>query len=167
VVAVAAPVAPAPIAPAPIAAQAAAVAEAMAMAKTATVPVMRPAPVPTLANRDVFIPRAPVDPRADLRAPSLPLGDVAPRSMAPPPAPAPVAEARPEAAPKPEGRLSLFSRYRSLTQKAKPEATPEAPEARVERPSFAISVNPTERAGVTSHDEDELEIPAFLRRQAN
>jgi cell division protein FtsZ len=160
----AAPVAaPAPVAPAPIAAQAAAVAEAMAMAKSVT-PAMRMAP-PAPA-RDVFIPRAPMDPRTETRSPSLPLGEPAAKVAAP--APAPVVTEAPAEAPKPEGRLSLFSRYRSLTTKPKAEPVVEnTTETRVERPSFAVAVNPTDRAGVTSHDEDELEIPAFLRRQAN
>jgi hypothetical protein len=107
-----------------------------------------------------------MDPRTETRAPSLPLGEPAAK-VAAAPAPA-VAEAPAAEAPKPEGRLSLFSRYRSLTTKPKAEPVVEkAPETRVERPSFAVAVNPTDRAGVTSHDEDELEIPAFLRRQAN
>ncbi|TAL01722.1 MAG: cell division protein FtsZ [Rhodospirillaceae bacterium] len=163
-----APVAPPPVVSPPIAAQAAAVAEAMAMAKTVAAPTMRTA-APTLASREVFIPRAPMDPRMEMKAPSLPLGEPVAARPAPPAPPA--AETRPEpAAPKPEGRLSLFSRYRSLTAKPKPEPVAEkAPEqpAKADRPSFAIAVNPTERAGIASHDEDELEIPAFLRRQAN
>ena len=124
IVAVAAPVAPpvmaTPVVPQPIAAQAAAVAEAMAAAKAVIVPPMRMA-APTLANREVFIPRAPMDPRAEMRAPSLPLGEpVAAKPSAP------AAEVRPEpVAPKPEGRLSLFSRYRSLTAKPKPEPVAE------------------------------------------
>jgi cell division protein FtsZ len=148
--------------PAPIAAQAAAVAEAMAKA-----PAVR-APLSSTDRRDVFMPRAPVEPRADVRAPSLPLGEpVATRPVAvaaASPAPAPAAEAPA----KPEGRLSLFTRYRSLT--ARKDPTPaKAPEvqAKVERPGLAISMTPQDRAGVASHDEDELEIPAFLRRQAN
>jgi cell division protein FtsZ len=80
------------------------------------------------------------------------------------PAPAPSA---PAPAPK-ESRLSLFSRYRSLTaKKAEPAKTPEPAPARNDRPSFTVAVNPVERPSITSHDDDELEIPAFLRRQAN
>ena len=141
---------------APIAAQAAAVAEAMAKA-----PAVRP---PLVADRrDVFMPRAAVEPRV-VKAPSLPLGEPVPRPVAvapPAPAPAPVPEA-----PKAEGRLNLFARYRSLTTR-KPEPIP-APEPQAkERAGVAISMAPQDRGGVTSHDEDELEIPAFLRRQAN
>ena len=104
------------------------------------------------------------------------------------------AEAKPLATAKaPEAKseskpFSLFSRARNLA-KGKPEtdtsepleqpkpATAEMPEpkpaltatpaaAAAPQPSLAISVNPSDRP-VTSHDEDELEIPAFLRRQAN
>ena len=70
--------------------------------------------------------------------------------------------------PKPESaRVSLFGRYRSLTSRPKAEdAAP--PQAKIEKPApaLAISVGPTDRP-MSSHDEDELEIPAFLRRQAN
>jgi cell division protein FtsZ len=143
----------------PIASQAAAVAEAMAKA-----PAMRPAMMGD--RRDIFMPRAAVEPRveprAEVRAPVLPLVEPAkPVAAAPPPAPTP------EPA-KPEGRLSLFTRYRSLTARKEP-TPPKAPEpqTKVERPGMAISMTPQDRAGVSSHDEDELEIPAFLRRQAN
>ena len=115
-------------------------------------------------RRDVFIGRVPVEPRM-AKAPSLPLGEPTPRPMAvatPAPAPAPVPEA-----PKAEGRLNLFARYRSLTAPRKPEPAP-APEIEAkERTGMAISMAPQDRGSVTSHDEDELEIPAFLRRQAN
>ncbi len=152
-------VAPTMVSPAPIASQAALVAEAMARAQA---PAARQ---PMVADRkDIFLGRAPVEPRLRTPAPSLPFGEPAPKPMAaapaPAPAPAPVAEA-----PKTEGRLNLFARYRNLTAR-KPEPTP-APEPQAkERTGMAISMAPQDR-GVTSHDEDELEIPAFLRRQAN
>lgn len=83
---------------------------------------------------------------------------------------------------------SLFSRYRSLA-KGKPKTDQDGPSEAVKsaaaaapepkpapvakpasapapQPNLAISGNPSDRP-VTSHDEDELEIPAFLRRQAN
>ena len=68
--------------------------------------------------------------------------------------------------------MSLFSRYRSLTSKPKAEETPKAnesqasePQAKVDKPgTLNISVGGLDRA---THGEDELEIPAFLRRQAN
>ena len=178
-------------------AQTAAVAEAIAKAS----PVMaRLAPSgPTLAERqrDVFVPRAPVEPRAEqplpaaapmvprqapaptVSAPAVPLTplpspELRPAASAPP---APMAEAsvmEPDTSSqsKPEGgRVSLFSRYRSLT--SKPDAgdvsetkAPE-PQAKVDKPgTMNISVNAQDRIG-GGHDEDQLEIPAFLRRQAN
>ena len=107
--------APAAVNPAPLAAQAAAVQEAMALAKAVTPPPLRMAS-PTLAGREVFIPKAPVEPRIEMKAapPSmgLPLGEPVAK-----PAPVPVAEAPAPEAPKSEGRLSLFARYRNLTGK--------------------------------------------------
>ncbi|MGE3475027.1 MAG: cell division protein FtsZ [Rhodospirillaceae bacterium] len=153
------PVMAAPVAPAPIAAQAAAVAEAVARAPAAAAPRMNIAP------RDVFIPKAAVEPRMEFRMDS----DRAEMVTAAAPAPAPV-EAAPAPAPaaaKPaEGRVSLFGRYRSLTARPKVEET-KAPEPQAKAPAgLNISVGPMDRP-VSSHDEDELEIPAFLRRQAN
>jgi len=99
----------------------------------------------------------------------------------------PMAEAKPlaTAAAAPQktesSKLSLFRRYRSMangkpeTEQATPAAAapePKAPRAAIPSPApapqanVAISVSPTDRH-ITSHDEDELEIPAFLRRQAN
>ncbi len=147
-------------APAPIASQAAAVAEAVARAPAAAPPRM------TIAPRDVFIPRAAVEPRLDFRM------DAATENAAVMPmaaaAPAPVEAAAPApAAPKQEGgRVSLFGRYRSLTSRPKVEEV-KAPEPQAKAPAgINISVGPMDRP-ISSHDEDELEIPAFLRRQAN
>ena len=146
-----APVMAAPVAQAPVAAQAAAVMEAMTRAP---------------AIRQPMAPR-PAEPQ--FKPQTLPLGEpVRPAAVA---APAPVAPAPVQVAeaPKAEGRLSLFTRYRSLTARKDP-TPPKAPEpqAKVDpRPGMAISMSPQDRVGVTSHDEDELEIPAFLRRQAN
>ena len=84
-------------------------------------------------------------------------------------APAPMAAA-PAAAKVDPGRIRLFDRYRSLTARPKVEDAAPAPQpqAKIERPmgGMNISVGPQDRP-VTSHSEDELEIPAFLRRQAN
>ncbi|MFL2771403.1 MAG: cell division protein FtsZ [Rhodospirillaceae bacterium] len=86
------------------------------------------------------------------------------------------------------GKLSLFSRYRSMAR-GKEEVEPsntESPQAQdlpttgepetgpIASPSpapapksnVAVAINPADRP-IISHDEDELEIPAFLRRQAN
>ncbi len=156
----AAPVAPAPIA-APIAAQAAAVAEAVARAPAAAAPRMNIAP------RDVFIPKAAVEPRMEFRMDSDRVEMVAAAAPAPAPVEAAPAPAPAPAAAKPaEGRVSLFGRYRSLTARPKVEEA-KAPEPQAKAPAgLNISVGPMDRP-VSSHDEDELEIPAFLRRQAN
>ncbi|MGE4061886.1 MAG: cell division protein FtsZ [Rhodospirillaceae bacterium] len=148
-------------APAPIAAQAAAVAEAVAKAPAAAPPRM------TIAPRDVFIPKAAVEPKLDFRmdaatekaADVMALAEPAPvQAAAPAPAPAPA---------KPEGRVSLFGRYRSLTSRPKAEEV-KAPEPQAKAAAgLNISVGPMDRPTMSSHDEDELEIPAFLRRQAN
>jgi cell division protein FtsZ len=141
---------------APIAAQAAAVAEAVARAPAAAPPRMNTAP------RDVFIPKAAVEPRTEFRDAPAEKADIAPVSE-----PTPVAAA-PVPAPKPEtGRVSLFGRYRSLTSRPKVDEV-KAAEPQARQPSgLNISVGPMDRPTMSSHDEDELEIPAFLRRQAN
>ncbi len=159
--------APVTIAPvAPQASQAAAVAEAVARS---SIPAAQPRiPLVTVDKpKDVFIPRAPVEPKVEMKAPTLALAE-----------PKLVVEAKPVAAPaaiaKPEStgsRLSLFSRYRSLTAKTKTDEAPKAsvePQVKTERamPTMNISVGPSDRP-VASQTEDELEIPAFLRRQAN
>ena len=166
-----------------VASQAAAVAEAIAAAPAAapprtiaamvapvmpTAPMMAPMPSNVFGGapiaRDVFVARAPVEPRQpEFRMEPMPE-----------PKPAPVAEPAPVAtapAPAPRidpARVSPFGRYRSLTTR-KPEDAPKAPEpqAKVEKAgSLNISVGPQDRP-LSSRDEDELEIPAFLRRQAN
>jgi cell division protein FtsZ len=162
---VVAEVAPAPVvAPAPQAAQAA-LAEAIARSP---IPAAQPRiPLVTVEKpKDVFIPRAAVEPKTEAKAPTLALAE-----------PKAVVEAKSVAAPapaaKPEStggtRLSLFSRYRSLTAK-KAEDAPKVMEAVVRTEKSAatmnISVGPSDRP-VASQTEDELEIPAFLRRQAN
>jgi len=146
----------------PIAAQAAAVAEAVAKAPAAAPPRMNIAP------RDVFIPRAAVEPKLEFRtepAAVSPAAEAAPVA-AEAAAPAPVPTEAP--APKPEGnRVSLFTRYRNLTSRPKVEEV-KAPEPQAKSPAgLNISVGPMDRPTMSSQDEDELEIPAFLRRQAN
>jgi cell division protein FtsZ len=149
----------------PQAAQAAAVAEALARS---AVPAAQPRiPLVTVEKpKDVFIPKAPMDAKLEAKAAVLPLTEPKPLVAAPTANTAPAATA--------EGgrRISLFARYRSLTSKAKAEepakATPE-PQAKVEKlptPALNISLGPADRP-VATQSEDELEIPAFLRRQAN
>ncbi|MDG2244155.1 MAG: cell division protein FtsZ [Rhodospirillaceae bacterium] len=153
------------------------IAQAMANAPAVTPKTKAAAaPAPRLPA-DTFIPKAPVMPKA------IPAGEEKPAPVvAAPPASAPAApttEDKPKTSAvsgEPEtGKLSLFSRYRSLA-KGKPEAAPAAapqpkPEAKplakpAPQSNLAISVNPADRP-VTSHNEEELDIPAFLRRQAN
>lgn len=173
------------------------IAQAMASAPAVT---PKPQPAPTAetvttsqAAAETFIPKAPVVPKTVSASPGAPGASPGP---APQQTAARQAETKPLASTEPApakaegGKLSLFSRYRSLA-KGKPQAedaTPTATDAKpangttppaaqpspVAKPlakpaaqaNLAISVNPADRP-VTSHDEDELEIPAFLRRQAN
>ena len=171
-----------------VASQAAAVAKALAAAPAAAPPrtiaamvaPAMPSPMPTSGGvfggappaRDVFVARAPEPRQPELRMeapPALPMPKPAPRieatmAEAAPAAAAPVAPPAPKAE---TARVSLFGRYRSLTAR-KPEEAPAAPQpqAKVEKPALNIAVGPQDRP-LTTHDEDELEIPAFLRRQAN
>ena len=183
---------PAPVQAPSMQSQTEAIAEAVAKAPPVAARLAPSGPTLAERQRDAFVPKAPMEPKrmeapapaapmvprqapaAEEAAPSLPL--TAPAKPEPRPAaeaaPAPAAEAAPADAPaaKPEGgRVSLFSRYRSLTSKRKVEEAPRAPEpeAKVEKPgALNISVGPQDRISAT-HDEDELDIPAFLRRQAN
>ena len=162
--------APAPIA-APLASQAAAVAEAVARAPMAAPPRVNASisPFTTMDRaRDTFIPRAPVEPRSEPRMEII-METKAPIAAEPVAAPAPAAVA-PAAAKADPGRIRLFDRYRSLTARPKVEDAAPAPQpqAKIERPlgGMNISVGPQDRP-MTSQTEDELEIPAFLRRQAN
>ena len=103
------------------------------------------------------MPKPPVEvrPVAEVRAPE-PVMEVAE-------APAAQSVVRPEGS-----RVSLFGKYRSMTSRPKEEAVRAPEPMKVERqaPALNISVGPQDRP-MSSHDEDELEIPAFLRRQAN
>ena len=161
-----APAAPAPmaftmpVAPAPLAAQAAAVAEAVARAPMPAA-VRMPAqvsPFASLGHREAFIPKAAIEPRLEIRPePTFEMPVESKAAALVEPAQAAPVKIEPS-------RLGLFGRYRSLTARPKLEEVPPAPQpqAKIER---SISVTPQDRP-VTSHS-DELEIPAFLRRQAN
>lgn len=175
------------------AAQTVEIAQAMAKAPAVTPKPQTPVAPSTRPPADTFIPKAPVMPKAIPMAEAKPAAPapVAQAKLAPAaplarPA-APAAEAKPlaTAAAAPQktesSKLGLFSRYRTMT-KGKPETEqatpaaaapePKAPRAAIPAPvpalqaNVAISVSPADRP-ITSHDEDELEIPAFLRRQAN
>jgi cell division protein FtsZ len=122
----------------------------------------------TQLTRDVFVARAPVEPRAPERMQPEFRMEPAAEVRAPVAEPAPVAQS--PIAQKPDvARVSLFGRYRSLTSRKPDELAPKAPEpqTKIEKAgTLNIAVGPQDRP-LTSHDEDELEIPAFLRRQAN
>lgn len=162
------------------------IAQAMASAPAVK---QKPQPLDTTAEQrsaaETFIPKAPVIPKT-MPEPAA-SSTVAPASAVPQATEKPLAkQEQPETKPE-NAKLSLFSRYRSLakgkpeTEQAPQEAVPTQPVAATKpaattqtkplaqpasQTNVAISVNPADRP-VTSHDEDELEIPAFLRRQAN
>jgi len=138
-------------APMPQASQTAALGEAMARAAVAQQPRI---PLVTVDKpREVFTPR--VEVKVEAKAPTLAFSE-----------PKPVAALTPAPAPKGE-RLSLFARYRSLAAKKTDDAPKAAePVARAEKPAPTIAISVGERPMASQNDE-ELEIPAFLRRQAN
>ncbi len=175
-----------------VASQAAAVAEAIAAAPAAAPPrtiaamvtPAMPSPMPVSTGvfggapqardlpRDVFVARAPEPRQPEFRMEAPPAPPAAPKPAPRIEAVMAAAEPAPAAPAAPKGeaaRVSLFGRYRSLTAR-KPEEAPVAapqPQAKVEKPgSLNIAVGPQDRP-LSSHDEDELEIPAFRRRQAN
>ncbi len=155
-------------APTPMAAQAAAVAEAVARAPMAAPPrAPSISPFSTMDRpRETFIPKPAMEPRTyEVREPRMEMTIESKAPQAEPmmagPAQAPAAKIEP-------GRIRLFDRYRSLAAKPKVEEAPAAaPQPQAKSSSgLSISVGPQDRP-VSSHSEDELEIPAFLRRQAN
>ena len=140
------------------------IAQAMAKAPAVTPKPQTPTAPSTRPPADTFIPKAPVMPKAIPMAEAKPLATAA------------AAPQKTESS-----KLNLFGRYRSMangkpeTEQATPAAAapePKAPKAAIPSPAptpqanVAITVCPADRP-ITSHDEDELEIPAFLRRQAN
>ena len=153
-------------APMPAAAQAQAVADAVAKAGQGQ-PQHQPAArvaAPLKKQPDAFIPNPPVKPAAPQAPQMTKVQPVAPQ----PAAPAPEPEAKPEGS-----KLSLFSRSFGLGKpKAEEPAKPvelkpaPAPQAPAPQGNLKINVEPDDRP-VSSQQEDELEIPAFLRRQAN
>ena len=102
--------------------------------------------------------RTRITPSTERAAPAPAPMMASPAPAAPAPAPAPKAESK---------GLSLFGRYRALTKKS--EEAPRmdsAPKVEKASPAINISVGPADRM-VSSQSDEELEIPAFLRRQAN
>ena len=132
-------------------------------------------PLATERRDGAFIPPQPMDPgqRAPMAAP--------PVSMSVPPAPAPQPpQQQHHYAEEPKKRQSLFSRVTGLGRRK--EETPAEPPRQalppvapaVSAPPAAASqaprmtVDPTPHGTkMASHEEDVLDIPAFLRRQAN
>ncbi|MCW2246498.1 cell division protein FtsZ [Azospirillum fermentarium] len=131
-------------------------------------------PLATERRDGAFIPPQPMDPgqRAPMAAP--------PVTMSAPPAPASQPQQH-HYAEEPKKRQSLFSRVTGLGRRkeetpAEPprqalppvapavSAPPAAPQAQAPR----VTVDPTPHGTkMASHEEDVLDIPAFLRRQAN
>ncbi|MTJ82068.1 MAG: cell division protein FtsZ [Telmatospirillum sp.] len=162
-----------------------------AMTRAETVPAFsartEPAPVlrtePTLSIRAEPSLRPEPSLRADPAQGSLRMESPAPRAEHRPAAPAAsyaVASQRPQPEPEParepHRRSSFLNRLAGHVKPAahhapaQPQPQPAAPEAPAERaaqvtPSTRIS--PADRLPTSRNDEDLLEIPAFLRRQAN
>ncbi|WP_097277771.1 cell division protein FtsZ [Caenispirillum bisanense] len=109
----------------------------------------------------------------------------APRPMAVPPRPQPLqgsAQTRTSIEPEEHRTLAqgLLARMTGLARRATPAAPhqepevrtqhhqqPQAPQARPTTEQMRLAVDPDDRVQTSSQDDDELEIPAFLRRQAN
>jgi len=166
---------PAPVEPAPVAVHAPAVAAQPQPAPAETAPAPAPMPAPAPAARDAFIPPRPVEPRK-------------PAAQQAPAAPARAAEPAEEQ----RRRMpSLFARMTDTMKAAieRPQAAPATPavqpQAQAARPAAARPAaepaaqpkaspdlalgrpQATDRLGMSSTYEDVLDIPAFLRRQAN
>jgi cell division protein FtsZ len=128
--------------------------------------------VPAAERRDAFIPPQPIEAQ---RAPAT-----APERFTPPPAaePAPPARKRqsligmvtglgrrivegsePPAAPRTEPEPSMAAPAQA------PAAAP--PTARAPQQQPSLSISPAERGKLSHEDQDMLDIPTFLRRQAN
>ena len=169
------------------------IAEAMAKAPAVTPKPQAPATYTPRIPSETFIPKEPVIPKA------ISLAETAQQPTIQPTAPIAKQtissdettqlsqqEETPQKAE--SGKLSLFSRYRSMARgkeevepsnaeipqvqdlpaSAEPEtgSTANPSPAPATKSNVAVAINPADRP-ITSHDEDELEIPAFLRRQAN
>jgi cell division protein FtsZ len=161
--AAAAMIQPAPV-PQPQAAQAAA-----APAAQAEPAAHAPAETPAAERREAFIPPQPVEAQ---RAPAT-----APERFTPPAAaePAPQAKKRPSLFGMVTGlgrRIVEGSDPAEAAARAEPEAAAAAPSPsaapRAQQPQQpTLSVSPGERPRLSQEDQDMLDIPAFLRRQAN
>ena len=107
-----------------------------------------------------FMPPKPLDPPKPAEPPVV-------RAPAPPVAPAAVAE---KLAPKPKSRMpSLFERVTNagrLMKRDEPPAVTRVAPASPPPPRLGVA-DPADRISPARSDEDVLDIPAFLRRQAN
>jgi len=179
------PVTPPVTAPAPAPAQAAAAPAAPAAPEARPEPAEKPVTKPAAAQQDAFIPPMPAGRKE--QAPARQADPFAEAAMAN----GPQAAAEPTPAPTPAGETrapSLFERVTGAGRAAKPKsekggrllgfgkaaetkpetAAPESPEPTAEAPQGRLGgLDPNERISSTKSEEDLLDIPAFLRRQAN
>lgn len=171
---------PMPVAePAPVAEEVPAVAvepEPIPAPKPAPAAAMvRPAAMPSMGAKDVFIPPAPAEATGE-RTPAKPdpfaAAAMANGARESRPAVREVAKETPQPPAKPRGQ-SLFERVTGIGRIATPAApAPERPaativEARPQAQPRLGGLDSADRVQASQPDEDLLDIPAFLRRQAN
>jgi cell division protein FtsZ len=131
-------------------------------------PAMAPRAEPTLTVRR----EAPTQGSLHMEMPAAPRMAEPKIDRAAPPPPAAPAAAEPEA-PEPAPRGGLFSRWTSPKPAAQPQRTePKAPAQPAARQAAAPAqpaarVSAADRLTTSKAEEDLLDIPAFLRRQAN
>jgi cell division protein FtsZ len=142
---------------------------------SAAVNAPRPAGIPALGAADAFIPPAPAEAsgaRAALNPDPFAVADMVNRPREAP-APVPKAKEAPSTPAKPKAP-SLFERVVGISRaRSEPipmeRAKPPAAEAKAQAPvgPTPLRASPEERALASQPDDDLLDIPAFLRRQAN
>jgi cell division protein FtsZ len=135
----------------------------------------RPAGIPALGAADAFIPPAPAEAsgaRATMSPDPFAVADMVNRPRETP-APASKAKEAPSAPAKPKAP-SLFERVVGISRtRSEPipmeRAKPSAAEAKAQAPvgPTVLRASPEERPPASQPDDDLLDIPAFLRRQAN
>jgi len=149
---------PVSAAPPPASAAPAAVAETMPALGFEAAPPQAEAAEQAAVGKGAFVASRPAEP-----VPARP-------AVAAPPAVAPAAaQAKPEVT-KPKGRMpSLFERVTNagrLIKRDEPAPGPRVAPAGAPQPRLG-SLDPADRIAAPNHEEDLLDIPAFLRRQAN
>jgi len=145
----------------------------VAHAAPAAVHPVRPAGIPALGATDAFIPAAPAEAagaRPTMSPDPFAVADMVNRPRETP-VPAPKAKEAPTASPKPKAP-SLFERVVGISRaRSEPipmeRAKPPAAEAKAQVGPTGLRASPEERAPASLPDDDLLDIPAFLRRQAN